>query len=138
MANLPVIAGDSSTKYLATFGAGSDPDPLFREPCSVTQYTNLGITGQVVKNAAALLFGFFFYNAANGIRYLKVYNKDTTPSSSDVNPLIYPLPPNVGGFIAIPKAKMSAGIGVRATKGRVDNDNIAPDADDVLVQIFWA
>ena len=97
-----------------------------------------GTTGAVAKASAGALYGGYFFNAGASIRYLKVYNKATAPTSSDTPVLTIPLPIG-GGAIAFGGIgiEFSAGISVRATTGVADNDTGAPGSNEVIINLFY-
>ena len=103
-------------------------------------YRNLNVqtTGAIIKAAAGGIFDLAMSNANAAIRYVKLYNMATAPTSSDTPIRTYMLPPS--STIVVPVTDgidFSAGISIRASTGVADNDNTAPSANDVLVNIGY-
>jgi len=92
-------------------------------------------TGVVVKATPGRLYGGLITNYAASGRFIKIYDKATAPTSSDIplftmfagatgttpivsTPLVYGIP-------------FSNGISYRITTGQAESDNTAPAAGDV-------
>lgn len=108
----------------------------------VSIYRNISTlagTGPVVKASEGNLYGWYLYNAnASSIRYVKLYNKATAPTSADTPVMTIPLPPNSGANVSLTfGASFSAGIGIRATTGAADSDNVSPGLNEVTVNLFY-
>lgn len=107
----------------------------------LTIYRNIDLdeTGQNIKGSTGQLYGYYFYNAAATVRYLKFYNKATAPTvGSDTPVLTLPLPPGAAGHVEFTDGiAFSTGIGAGATTGVADNDTGAPSANDVVVNILY-
>ena len=112
---------------------------------SVRQYNvgrNLDVdeSGDLIITGPKQVFGFIVTNVAQGVRYLKIYNKATAPTvGTDTPKLTIPLPSvnvpiiaEIHGGIDFP-----LGIGVGATTGVADNDIGAPGANEVVVNILY-
>ena len=103
-------------------------------------YRNLDaqITGSIVKASAGGIFDLTVSNANAAIRYLKLYNKATAPTSADTPVRTYMLPPSSTVVIPVTDGiNFTAGISLRASTGVADNDNTAPAANDVIVNIGY-
>lgn len=105
-----------------------------------TPYKNLdlGTTGQVIKNAAGTLGGYFIYNNAAATRYVKLYDKGSAPTNSDTPKLVLAIPG--GGAANIEFAdgiNFGSGISARATTGVADNDTGAPTSNDVVFNCLY-
>lgn len=99
---------------------------------------DLGSTGQVVKNGAGQLYGYFLYNNASATRFVKVYDKGTAPTNSDTPAMTYPLPAGSAANVAFPNGvAFAAGISLRATTGIADNDTGAPGTNDCVVNVNY-
>lgn len=84
------------------------------------------------------LYGYYVYNNAAAVRYLKLYNTAAAPTVGTDTPILtIPLPAgsaaNVGLVGGVPFSK---GIGLGATTGVADSDTGAPAANDVVVNLF--
>lgn len=88
----------------------------------------------LVKNAAGNLFAARLFNTAGALRYMKFYDKASSPTVGSDTPLfILPLPPG-GGFselFALP-VPFATGIAYAITAGVADSDATAVSANDVV------
>lgn len=104
-------------------------------------YRNLNVqtTGSIVKAAKGQVFDIHVMNQAVAIRYLKVYDKATAPTSSDTPIRTYALPASSISSLAIGSAGIEFlnGISIRGTQLLADNDNTAPSANDIVVNIGY-
>jgi hypothetical protein len=99
---------------------------------------NLSTTGQVIKTGAGQVCEYYIYNTGAAVVYVKFYNKATAPSSSDTPVRTYAIPATNGANLTIPMGlDFSTGISVRASTGVADNDNTAPSANQVIVNIGY-
>lgn len=103
-------------------------------------YRNISVlnTGAIVKDAAGGLFDITMSNASAALRYVKLYDKATAPTSSDTPLRTYMLP--IGATVVVPVPdgiRFSAGISLRATTLVADSDNTAPAANDVIVNLGY-
>lgn len=97
----------------------------------------------VVKNSGGNLYSIIAIGLTSTVRYLKLYNKATTPTvGTDVPLMTIPVPANTqGAGIAIPfsmGANFPLGIGIAITSGSADNDTGAVGAGDVIVNLTYA
>jgi hypothetical protein len=108
----------------------------------LSAYRNLdmGSTGAVAKSSAGQVFGWFIGNKhATDFRFVKLYNKSTTPSSSDTPLMTLAIPPMAGANVEFTNGiAFSSGIGVRATTGVADSDTGAPTTNDVIVNLLYS
>jgi hypothetical protein len=121
---------DGSISLIPTTSGGAD---TFRS-------LDLDETEEEVKASAGQVYGYYYYNAAATVRYLKFYNATaanvTVGSTAPVR--TYPLPPTTAAHIAIPYGlAFSTAITVAATTGLADADTGAPAANDVIVNIDY-
>lgn len=99
---------------------------------------NLKNVGDVVKNAKGKFHGYFFYNNATTVRWLKIYDKATAAGVGDTPKLTFGLPPyssdnvEIGGGI-----RFTNGISVRVSTLVADNDNTAPADNDVVLNLYY-
>lgn len=123
--------------------AGSTPWPVAMQPAttgglSVYRSLDVNATGQVAKNAAGQLYGYYLYNNSAATRYVKLYNQSGAPASTDTPLMTLPIPAGAAANVAYPSGiAFSAGIGIRATTGIADNDNAAPGTNDVVVNLYY-
>lgn len=97
---------------------------------------------QVVKNSAGSLFAIVVVNVNASLRYLKIYDKSSGPTSSDTPVLSIPVPASVTGAgvsfpLGWPGIAFSNGIGIRMTTGMADADASAVTANDMLVNLIY-
>lgn len=97
----------------------------------------------VIKNSGGNLYSIIAIGLTSTVRYLKLYNKATTPTvGTDVPLMTIPVPANTqGAGISIPfsmGANFPLGIGVAITSGSADNDTGAVGAGDVILNITYA
>ena len=97
-------------------------------------------SGDLVGAAGAhQLYGWYLFNAASAIRYVKFYDKATAPVvGTDTPVLTIPLPAesgaNVEYSVGIP---FTLGIGIGATTAVADADTGAPGANEVIAAILY-
>ncbi len=93
----------------------------------------------VVKASPGKLGGWYLFNSNAAVRYLKVYNKATTPTvGADVPLQTLPILPGGGANIELEKGIVySAGISVALTTGVADNDTAAVAANEIVVNLLY-
>ena len=105
---------------------------------------NLGTSGVVVATAPAgnclLVGGWDLANGSNSPRFVKIYDvfAGATPASTDTPRLTIMLAANskdVVGFGA--GLEFTSALGLRATVNVADNDTVAPNSNDVIVNLFY-
>lgn len=99
---------------------------------------NVQTTGSIIKANAGGIFDLTMSNANAAIRYVKLYNKATAPTSADTPVRTYLLPPS--STVVVPVTDgigFTVGISMRASTGVADSDNTAPTANDVIVNIGY-
>lgn len=104
-------------------------------------YRNLDLDegGDVIKNSAGLVYGYFIYNNSASTRFIKFYNKATTPTvGTDTPVMTIPLPSYAAANVEFKGGiEFDTGIGIGATTGLVDADTGAPTSNDVIVNILY-
>lgn len=125
--------GDDTFAEVVAIGAQED------EGCEVYRNLSLLATGQVIKGTPGQLYGYFLTNRdASNEHVIKLYNQATAPSHTDTPYMTIPLgagkAANLDLVHGIP---FSAGISIRATTELADNGATAPDANDVVVDIWF-
>lgn len=97
-------------------------------------------TEEAVKASAGKLYGYYFYNAASAVRWLKFYN-DTVANvtvGTTTPVLTLGLPAGAAGHVEFVNGiPFSTAITVAATTGVADADTGAPAANDVVINIFY-
>lgn len=138
----------STRRALLVEGVGSGtPVPVaYGAPTSggATPYSVIwpgNTTGVIVKASAGQVYGVYVTNIAATPAYLKLYDKATAPTTSDVPKHRFLVPGNAAGaegVYALPIGiEFLAGISIRVTTGSADNDATAPTASDVIVNLDY-
>lgn len=124
-----------SVVSVAGFSAGAPANSTIYRTISL-----LATTGQNVKNASGFVKWIVATNQnLTTARYLKLYNKATTPAFGDTPIMTFVLPVGIAtGIFQFPQdgAWFGTGIGMRATAAIADNDNTDPSANDVVVNML--
>jgi hypothetical protein len=104
-------------------------------------YRNIDIdeTPVLIKGGRTQLHGYFFYNNAVTVRYVKIYDKNTAPVLASDTPLMtIPVPAQGGANIEfIGGVILELGLGIACTTGVADNDVAAPSANDLITNILY-
>ena len=94
--------------------------------------------GVNVKAGAGEVGGWCLSNNTGSVRYVKLYDKATTPTQADTPKMTLMLPANcLANVLAPAGVDFINGIGVRCSTGVADNDTGAPTANDVVVNLLW-
>ena len=106
-----------------------------------TIYRNLdtGSTGANIKASAGQVFGYYIYNNATSVRFVKFYNKATAPTVGTDTPVItLGIPASSAANVDFANGiAFATGIGIGATTGVADNNTTAPSSNDVVVNIYY-
>lgn len=96
---------------------------------------------QVVKASAATLNFVQLGNTTASVRYVKVYDKATSPTSADTPVQRWVVPGSTAGGGNNPNSfvgmKFTAGLAFRITTGVADSDATAATANDVVVNFGY-
>lgn len=134
-------SGDWATSNQSAEGADwGTLTPTTTGGCTIFRTLDLDETEEEVKATAGNVYGYYFYNAATSVRYLKFYNATAASVSVGTTTpvLTFPLPASSAGHIAFPYAAgFSTAICVAATTGLADADTGAPAANDVILNVFY-
>ena len=100
---------------------------------------SLGAGGVKIKSSAGQIYGWFLFNNASSVRYVKLYNKASKPSVGFDTPFMtIPLPAGGGANVNFTSGiTLSNGIGIGATTGITDLNTSSPAAYDVIVNIIY-
>ncbi len=106
---------------------------------SVYRNINQVASGVNIKSSAGQIYGWFLFNRAASLRYVKLYNKARAPSvGADTPFMTIPLPCGGGANVNFTSGiTFSHGIGIGATTGVADGDDGAPAENDVIVNIIY-
>ena len=105
--------------------------------------STVSTNSNVVKNSPGNLYSIIAIGLTSTVRYLKLYNKATTPVvGTDVPVMTIPIPANTqGAGVAIPFSmgvNFSNGISIAITANVDDNDNTAIDEKDCVINLTYA
>lgn len=127
--NTAQINGSQKTRIVPASGGG----------LSVYRNINLAAKGINIKSSAGQIYGWFLFNHAPSIRYVKLYNKASSPWVGHDRPFMtIPLPGGGGANVNFTSGITFAhGIGIGATTGVSDTNSGAPAANDVIVNIVY-
>ncbi len=109
-----------------------------QEDLLVFRSLDLRTTGALVAIGERRVCGFHFMNTSAGRRYVRLYNKATTPLFSDTPVATITVP--AGGSVSesLPgAARYSLGIGLRCTTLVADSDQTDAAANDVLAVLYY-
>jgi len=119
--------------------------PVVIEPATtggLSTYRSLSLvaTGVNIKASAGQVYGWYLYNNATTVRFVKLYNTASAPTAGSGTPThTIPIPPGAAANVSFPQGiAFGTGIGIIATTGVADADTGAPSANDVIVNIFYA
>lgn len=126
-ANVPVAAQAAATggatpyKYHAAASANQD--------------------STVVKASAGTLYSLTVLSTITSVRYVKLYDKATGPTSADTPVQVYAVPATAGLSVSVPLppcgAVFSNGISFRISTGVADNDANAATANDCVISLTY-
>ena len=114
--------------------------PTTTSGCLTFRSIDLDETEEEVKATAGNIYGYYFYNAAASIRYLKFYN--ATAASTTVGTTTpmrtYPIPAGAAGHVSLAyPIAFSTALSVAVTTGLADNDTGAPGANDFVLNLDY-
>ena len=97
--------------------------------------TNAGFA----KSSAGQLFGWYIFNTATAIRYVKIYNKASAPTvGSDTPVLTLPIPKESGTNIEFVNGiAFGTGIAYATTKGVADANSEAVAENDLIINLLY-
>lgn len=94
----------------------------------------------VIKAAPGKVHGWHLVNKSAATRYVKLYDKATTPVvGTDTPAITVQIPANSAETFNLGNngPQFDTGIGVGIVTGAADSDTTAPTAGDVIAQIFY-
>jgi hypothetical protein len=108
-------------------------------PVKTYRNLNVQITGSIIKAAKGQIFDLHICNQAASARFVKLYDKATAPTSADTPIRTYSIPASTTVALPVTEAGIEflIGISIRGTTLLADNDNTAPTANDIVVNIGW-
>lgn len=107
---------------------------------SIFRSIDLDETEEDVKTSAGQLYGWYIYNAASSVRYVKLYNATaanvTVGTTTPV--MTIPIPATSGANVEFTNGiPFSTAITAAATTGVADSDTGAPGANEVIVNLLY-
>lgn len=97
-----------------------------------------GNIGLVAKGARTILCGYSITNSAAAVQYVKLYNKATAPTASDVPFMRIGIPAGQTVSLSLPGGVVfSAGLSIRSVTTMPDNGVTASTAGEVAVNLFF-
>lgn len=96
-------------------------------------------TAANIKASAGQVYGWYIFNAASATRFVKLYDKATSPTvGTDAPKLTIPVPAGGGTNVEFGNGiEFTNGIGWAATTGVADNDTGAPGANEVIANLLY-
>lgn len=132
--------------FLVT-NTGQASDSSSSQPSSTTilaykRISTASTNTAIVKASSAKIYSIVAIGLTSTVRYLKFYNKATTPVlATDVPVWTYPIPANTQGAgiaVTLPGVDFSQGLSIAITAGRADTDEVAVAAGDVIVNLAYS
>ncbi len=113
--------------------------PISTGGLSVYRNINLVAHGANIKSTPGQIYGWYLFNNASTVRYIKLYNKARAPSVGADTPIMtIPLPCGAAANVIVPSGiAFSRGIGIAATTGVGDGNVGAPATNEVVVNIIY-
>lgn len=92
-----------------------------------------------IKGSAGQVGGWYLYNANAAVRYLKLYDKATSPTLASDTPLLtIPIPPGAGANVEVAKGIVfGTGISLAITTGVADTDTGSVAANEIVVNLLY-
>lgn len=113
-------------------------EDLVELPWLVYRNLDTQIGGVRVKIGECILGGWYISNVAVASRFVKLYNQETVPASTDTPKITLVIPPLSAANLLCEKGiDFEKGLGIRATTVLADSDATAPTANDVVVNLFY-
>jgi hypothetical protein len=117
-----------------------NPQPHTAGGLSIFKSIDIDETEEDVKTSPGNLYGYYIFNAAASVRYVKFYN-DTAANvvvGTTAPVMTLPIPAgSAANLMATHGITFSVAICVAATTGVADNDTGAPSANDCQVTIWY-
>ncbi len=114
------------------------PEQIRTIPVELYRNINLLNVGSVIKNSPGKLVAVDFRTTVAGERYIKLYNKDTAPTFTDPVRITFTITNATPATFILPAdMEFDLGIGIRAVTGIADNNNTAPAANTVFVNVWY-
>ena len=117
------------------------PDQLLRAGSASVFHliSALSTNANSVKGSPGIVTGYFLVNTAGVYRYVKLYNKASSPNvGTDTPRCVYGIPPaSAANSTLDPPVAFETGIGLAVVGGIADSDSTAVGANDVAVTLYF-
>jgi len=134
-------SGDWATMDASAEGAiWATLTPTTTSGCSIFRSIDLDESEEEVKATAGNVYGYYIFNAAASIHYLKFYNATAanTTVGTTTPVMTFPIPAGAAAHVGFPyPVSFSTAISAAVTTGLADNDTGAPAANACIVNIFY-
>lgn len=124
----------NTTPWLTT------PTPATSGGLSIYRSIDLDESEEEVKATAGQLFGWYLYNAAASMRYLKFYNATAANTTVGTTAPVLTIPVAAGAAANVEFSNgiaFGTAISAAVTTGLADNDTGAPAANDFIINILY-
>lgn len=124
----------NTTPWLTT------PTPATSGGLSIYRTIDLDESEEEVKASAGQLFGWYLYNAAASMRYLKFYNATAANTTVGTTAPVLTIPVAAGAAANVEFSNgiaFGTAISAAVTTGLADNDTGAPAANDFIINILY-
>lgn len=114
------------------------PEQIRSVPVLLYRNINLLNIGSVIKGEAGKLVAVELRTTATAERFVKFYDKATQPTFNDPVKITFTITNAAPAMFILPAdMPFVNGIGIRAVTGVADNNNTAPSASSVFVNVFY-
>lgn len=132
----PLLAGDSAT---VTYGPGLNEAGM-AVASTIYHLVSAGSTNAaVVKSSPGKVTGYYVVNTALAFRYVKLYDKASTPTvGSDTPAYVIGVPAASAANVSLDSpAEFTTGIGIATVTGAADSSAAAVAANDLVVTLLY-
>lgn len=144
---MPTVAVTQSGTWTVQPGNTANTTPWLTTPTPATSggltiYRSIDLdeTEEEVKGTAGQLFGWYLYNAAASVRYLKFYNATAANVTVGTTTPVLTIPVAAGAAANVEFSNgIAFGTAITAvvTTGLADNDTGAPGANEFIINILY-
>lgn len=138
------IASRSETTPFAVANPGVDIDiisgqplyPLVKHVVQPANTTPVAVKGS--GNTKGIVCAVSLSHAGTGMRYLKLYDKATAPVvGTDIPKQVFGIPAAWSREVNFPPVAYQLGMWMTVTTGAADSDNTAPNANEVVADVYY-
>jgi hypothetical protein len=144
---MPTVAVTQSGTWTVQPGNTANTTPWLTTPTPATSggltiYRSIDLdeTEEEVKGTAGQLFGWYLYNAAASVRYLKFYNATAANVTVGTTTPVLTIPVAAGAAANVEFSNgiaFGTAISAAVTTGLADNDTGAPGANEFIINILY-